>query len=78
MGNLIEISQVAASVPFDNTGTVVVADNLQDAILESIGGSIKMIVSGATLTIPLYRQMSVTDGIEIEGSLVIEGELCLI
>jgi hypothetical protein len=32
----------------------------------------------SVVTIPINQQMVVVDGIEIEGSLDIEGELCLI
>jgi hypothetical protein len=78
MGKFVELSDVASSIPFDNTGTATVADNVQDSILENSGVSYKMIISTATVNIPLYHQMIVIDGIEIEGSLVIEGELCLI
>ena len=40
--------------------------------------SIKKILSSEEVTIPENQQMIVAEGIEIEGSLVIEGELCLI
>jgi len=40
--------------------------------------SIKKILSSVEVTIPENQQMIVAEGIEIEGSLVIEGELCLI
>lgn len=40
--------------------------------------SIKKILSSEEVTIPDNQQMIVAEGIEIEGSLVIEGELCLI
>jgi hypothetical protein len=49
-----------------------------DTLTASFNFSFKKIVTGLTLTIPVNQQMSVIDGIEIEGSLDIEGELCLI
>lgn len=49
-----------------------------DTLTVSFNFSFKKIVTGLTLVIPVNQQMSVIDGIEIEGSLDIEGELCLI
>lgn len=40
--------------------------------------SIKKILSSEEVIIPENQQMMVAEGIEIEGSLIIEGELCLI
>jgi len=42
------------------------------------GFSWKFIPLLSVVTIPINQQMVVVDGIEIEGSLDIEGELCLI
>lgn len=49
-----------------------------DTLTASFNFSFSKIVTGLTLVIPVNQQMSVIDGIEIEGSLDIEGELCLI
>ncbi len=49
-----------------------------DTLASAFNFSFNKISSGFTLTIPLNQQMTVFDGIEIEGSLDIEGELCLI
>lgn len=40
--------------------------------------SIKKVTTDKIITIPSDQQMIVVDGIEINGSLDIEGELCLI
>ena len=49
-----------------------------DTIAGTTNFSYNEIVAGLVLTIPIHQQMTVVDTIEVEGSLVIEGELCLI
>ena len=49
-----------------------------DTLVASYSFSFNKVIAGLTLVIPVNQQMTVIDGIEIEGSLEIEGELCLI
>jgi hypothetical protein len=49
-----------------------------DSLAVAFNFSFNKVVASSTLKIPVNQQMTVIDGIEIEGSLDIEGELCLI
>lgn len=46
-------------------------------ISSGLNFSYKKIITGQTIEIPENQQMIVVDGIEIEGSLEVSGELCL-
>lgn len=79
MSKLVEISQVALSTPFDNTGTGIVADNVQDAIIENAGGfSFKTIQAGVNISVPIYREMLVKQKLTVNGQLLVYGELVIL
>lgn len=75
---LVESSPVALSVPFDNIGTGLVAENVQDAIVEMGGFSFKTIQAGVNITIPIYREMLVKQQLTLNGQLVVYGELVIL
>lgn len=77
MNKLIEMSPVAASVPFDNIGTGLAAESTQDAIVES-GFSWKTIQTGVNITIPIYREMLVKQKLNLNGQLIVYGELVIL
>lgn len=75
----VEVTQVASSTPFDNTATGIVADNVQDAIVENAGGfSFKTIQAGVNITIPIYREMLVKQKLNVYGQLIVYGELVIL
>lgn len=79
----IKLSAVAASVPYDNSATLLQAGNVQAAldllyILMSAAFSYKLILSTETVTIPVNREMVVNNYIEIDGTLIIEGDLAIV
>jgi len=69
---LIEMSQVALSTPFDNTGSDIISNNVQDAIVET---QFPLDYIAATYTVPLHRQYIVSQQVTIAltGRLIIYG-----
>lgn len=79
MNNLVERDVVASEIFFDNTGTAIQADNVNDAIVEIDNNfSWYHIPVGLTVRIKQYRQMVTSDNLLIEGNLIIEGRLALV
>lgn len=77
-------TQVAQSVPFDNTGTSLISQDVQAAIIELLNTTIgvtfsyKLIQTGETVVIPLNREMVVANYITILGTLNIQGDLSIL
>lgn len=83
MSAKVTVSQVAASTPYDNSVTALGTGNVQSAIDQlSLGNapqfSYKLILSSETVTIPVNREMVVNNYIEIDGTLIIEGDLAIV
>ena len=79
MNNLVERDLVASEIYFDNTGTAIQADNVNDAIVEIDNNfSWYHIPIGLSVRIKQYRQMVVDDNLLIEGNLIIEGRLGIV
>lgn len=87
MSTNIKLSAVAASVPYDNVTTTLPAATVQAALdqiyaLVSAGGSpqfsYKLIQTLETVTIPVNREMVVSNYIDIDGTLIIEGDLAIV
>lgn len=77
-------TQVAASVPFDNSGTSLLSSDVQAAILELLNTtagvtfSYKLVQASENVTIPINREMVVSNYIVIDGILNIEGDLSIV
>lgn len=77
-------TQVASSVPFDNSGTSLLSSDVQAAILELLNTtagvtfSYKLIQASESVTIPINREMVVSNYIVIDGILNIEGDLSIV
>lgn len=83
MSSNIKISAVAASVPYDNSATLLGTGTVQSAIdqlalVNAPQFSYKLIQSFETVIIPLHREMVVNNYIEIDGILTIEGDLAIV
>lgn len=76
----IYTSTVSGSIPFDNSGTEYVADNMQDAILEAGASAFgyKSIQPNQNVSIPAHQQMCIRQHITVKGSLIIKGELVIL
>jgi hypothetical protein len=79
-------TQVGASIPFDNTGTDLEAETLQEAIVELSTGSTSggvsfswdYIQSSDTLNVPVRREMLLSGELCIEGILEIQGKVSIL
>lgn len=80
----IKVSAVAASVPYDNSVSLVSSTNVQQAldvlfaVPASIPFSYKLIQSTESVTIPIRMEMVVNNYIEVDGILIIEGDLSIV
>ncbi len=84
MNGPFRFSDVARSVPFDNSTNGFVSDNVQDAIEEINAAtsadsnfSFHLVPSGSTITIPVNQQMILVDDLTIEGELIVDGVLVM-
>lgn len=78
-GHLEPLNHEAAGISFDNTGTDLTSDNVQDAISE-LGSSkenfsYKDIPTGKTVEIKDGQQMLVDGHVTVSGHLAVNGEL---
>jgi hypothetical protein len=83
VSNIFQSTQVANSIPFDNTGTSLGGQNLQDVIVElSLGSgssfSWDYVQSNELLSIPERREMLVSGELCIEGILEIQGKVSIL
>lgn len=76
------ISQPASATPYDNTDSGASQTDVKAALdylfSQGINFSFKRILTGEVITVQDGQQMIVFESINIDGSLVLDGELCLI
>lgn len=84
MNGPFRFSDVAKSVPFDNSTNGFVADNVQEAIEElnavassDVNFSFHTIATGSTILIPSNQEMILVDSLTVEGELRVDGVLFL-
>ena len=73
------MTQVASSVPFDNSTNGFIAEDVQAAIEESKSGKINFsvvkVLEGETVVVPENQQMLYIGDISIAGDLLINGDI---
>ncbi len=75
---IVADAPIKAGTPVDGNDVLRLEDIL-DIIADLVRGfSYNEIISTVSITIPVYQQMVVKDGIKLDGELIIDGDLALI